>query len=44
VEINGREQDLSLCETTLVEAQSQGLNSRENREELMEFIELRRLL
>jgi hypothetical protein len=44
VELNGRERDLSLCEATLVEAQSWGLNPWDNREELMEFIELRRLL
>jgi hypothetical protein len=43
-ELNGREQDLSLCEEVLVEAWSQGLNPWDNLEELMEFIELQRLL
>jgi hypothetical protein len=44
VELDEREQDLSLCEATLVEARSRGLNPWDNHEELMEFIELRRLL
>jgi hypothetical protein len=44
VELNGREWDLSLRKATLVEAQSWGLNPWDNREELMEFVELRRLL
>jgi hypothetical protein len=35
---------LDLCEATLVEAQSRGLNPWDNHEELMEFIELQRLL
>jgi hypothetical protein len=33
-----------LHEATLVEAQSRGLNPKDNREELKEFVELRRLL
>jgi hypothetical protein len=44
VELDEREQDLSLCEATLVEARPRGLNPWDNHEELMEFIELRRLL
>jgi hypothetical protein len=44
VEVNGRERDLSLSKVKLAEAQSWGLNPQDNREELMEVIELRRLL
>jgi UDP-N-acetylmuramoylalanine-D-glutamate ligase len=44
VKLDGREQNLSLREAALVEARSQGLNPRDNHEELMEFVELRRLL
>jgi hypothetical protein len=44
VELDGREHDLDLREAVLVEAQSRGVNSWDNREELMEFIELWRLL
>jgi hypothetical protein len=44
VELNGREKDLDLREAVLAEAQSRGLNPRDHHEELMEFIELRRLL
>jgi hypothetical protein len=44
VEFNGRERDLRLCEAVLAEAQSQGLNSWDNCEELMEVIKLQRLL
>jgi hypothetical protein len=44
VELDGREWDLTLREAVLVEAQSQGLNPRDNHKELMEFVELRRLL
>jgi hypothetical protein len=44
VELDGRERDLDLCEAMLAEAQNRGLNPRENRDELMEFVELRRLL
>jgi hypothetical protein len=43
VEIHGREQDLDLSEAALVEAQSWGLNHRDNHEELMEFVELQKL-
>jgi hypothetical protein len=39
VQLDGREQDLDLREATLVEEQSQGLNLRDNCEELMEFVE-----
>jgi hypothetical protein len=44
VELDGREQDLELHEAEMAEAQTQGLNPRANRDELMEFIELWRLL
>jgi hypothetical protein len=44
VELNRREQDLDMREVALVEAQSRGLNPRDNHEELMEFIELRNIL
>jgi hypothetical protein len=44
VELNGREPNLNLREVALVEAQTRGLNPRDNHDELMEFIELRRLL
>jgi mannose/cellobiose epimerase-like protein (N-acyl-D-glucosamine 2-epimerase family) len=44
VELDGRERDPSLCEAMLAEAQSQRQNPQDNREELMEFVELRRLL
>jgi hypothetical protein len=44
VELNGREWDLGLCEAMLVEAQSPGLNPWDNREELMEFVKLQRLI
>jgi hypothetical protein len=44
VELDGRERDLGLREVALVEAQSRGLNPRDNHEELMEFVELRMLL
>jgi hypothetical protein len=44
VELDGRERDLSLYEEALVEAQSQGPNPWDNRDELMEFIELQKLL
>jgi hypothetical protein len=42
--LDGREQDLSLHKATLAEAQTRRLNPRDNYEELMEVIELRRLL
>jgi hypothetical protein len=42
--LDGREQDLSLRKVALAEAQTHGLNSRDNCEELFEFNELRRLL
>jgi hypothetical protein len=42
--LDGREQDLDLCEVALVEAQSRGLNLRDNYEELMESVELQRCL
>jgi hypothetical protein len=44
IELNGRERNLGLCEAVLAEAQSQGLNPRDDHEELMEFIELWKLL
>jgi hypothetical protein len=44
VEINGRERDLGLREAVLVEAQSWELNPQDNHEQLMEFIDLRKLL
>jgi hypothetical protein len=44
VKLDGRERDLGLLEATLVEKQSWGLNHQDNREELMEFVELWRLL
>jgi hypothetical protein len=44
VKLDGRERDLSVHEAALAEAQSRGLNPRDNHEELMEVIELRRLL
>jgi hypothetical protein len=44
VELDGRERDLGLREVALVEAQSRGLNPRDNHEELIEFVELRMLL
>jgi hypothetical protein len=44
VELDRRERDLNLHKAALAEAQSRGLSPRDNREELMELIELRRLL
>jgi hypothetical protein len=44
VELDGREQDLDLCEVALTEAQTRGLNPPDDHEELMEFVELQRLL
>jgi hypothetical protein len=44
VDLKGRERDLVLREATLVEAHTQGLNPRDNHDELMEFVELQRLL
>jgi hypothetical protein len=44
VELNVRERDLEFCEAALAEAQTRGLNPRVNRDELMEFVELQRLL
>jgi hypothetical protein len=44
VEIDGREQDLELREAALAEAQTRGLQPRDNRDVLMEFVELWRLL
>jgi hypothetical protein len=38
------EWDLNLREAVLAEGQSQGLNPRDNHEELMEFVELQKLL
>jgi hypothetical protein len=38
--LDGREQDLSLHEAALVEAQTWEINPQDNREELVEFIEL----
>jgi hypothetical protein len=42
--LDGRERDLSMCEAALVEAQTWGLNPWDNREELTEFVQFRRLL
>jgi hypothetical protein len=42
--LDRRERDHSLCEVVLAEVQTQGLNPWDNHKELMEFIELRRLL
>jgi hypothetical protein len=42
--LDGRERDLSLRKVALAEAQTHGLNPRDNCEELFEFNELRRLL
>jgi hypothetical protein len=39
-----RERDMGLRETVLVEAQTRGLNPRDNHNELMELVELQRLL
>jgi hypothetical protein len=44
VELDGRERDIGLCEATIVKAQTQGLNPWVNLDEMMEFIELRRLV
>jgi hypothetical protein len=44
VELDGRERDLDLRDPVLVEAQSWGLNPLDNREELMEFVNLQRCL
>jgi hypothetical protein len=44
VELDGRERDLDLCEAVLAEAQTQGLNPQDNRDELMVFVELQRPL
>jgi hypothetical protein len=44
VELNGREWDLTVHKVALVEARSRGLNPHDNREKLMEFVELWRLL
>jgi hypothetical protein len=44
VKLDGRERDLRVHEAALAEAQSRGLNRRDNHKELMEVIELRRLL
>jgi hypothetical protein len=44
VKLNGREQDLNLLEAALAEAQTRGLNPWDNHDELMEFVELWRLL
>jgi hypothetical protein len=44
VELDGRDRDLELCEVALKEAQTLELNPWDNRDELMEFVELRRLL
>jgi hypothetical protein len=38
------EWDMELQTTVLAEAQARGINPRDNRDELMEFIELRQLL
>jgi hypothetical protein len=43
-ELDARERDLGLCDAALVEAKSRGLNLWDKHEELMEFVELRRLL
>jgi hypothetical protein len=42
VHLNRRERDLDLREVALVEAQSRGLNPRDNYEELMELVQLLR--
>jgi hypothetical protein len=44
VQLNGREWDLDLHEAALVEEHSQGLNPRDNCEELTKFIEFQRHL
>jgi hypothetical protein len=44
VELKGRERDLVLREAALAEAHTRGLNPRDNHDELMEFVELQRLL
>jgi oligoendopeptidase F len=44
VELNGKERDLVLREAVLAEAQTRGLNPQDNLDDLMESIELRRLL
>jgi hypothetical protein len=44
VELDGREWDLSLPEVALVEVPSWAPNHQDNHEELMEFIELQKLL
>jgi hypothetical protein len=44
VELDGREWDLDLREAVLAKVQTRGLNPCDNRDELLEFIELRRLL
>jgi hypothetical protein len=44
VELHGREWDLSLPEVALVEVSSWAPNPQDNHEELMEFIELQKLL
>jgi hypothetical protein len=44
VELGRTERDLSLREMALAEVHSWGLNPRDNHEEMMEFVKLRRLL
>jgi hypothetical protein len=44
VELIGRERDIGLREAVSVEAQSWGLKSPDNHEELMELVELWKLL
>jgi hypothetical protein len=44
VELDGRERDLELCMAMLAEAQTRGLNPWVNHNELMEYVELWRLL
>jgi oligoendopeptidase F len=44
VELNGKERDLVLREAVLAEAQTRGLNPQDNLDDLMESIELWRLL
>jgi hypothetical protein len=44
VELDRRERDLGLREELLVEAQFRGVNPQDNCEELMEFVELQKLL
>jgi hypothetical protein len=44
VRLDGRERDLVLHDAVLAEAQIQGLNPQDNHDELMEFVEVRRLL